>query len=203
MIVAYILILFLSLGLHEMAHGWMAYKLGDPTAKHSGRLTLNPLAHIDLLGTIILPLILFLIPGALPFGWAKPVPINPNHFRNPKKDTMWVGLAGPAANLIVAFLFSLILKTVAAPYLANLLLWTIVINLVLAIFNFIPIPPLDGSKILAYFLPAKLSVRYLKVQMYGLIFIIILINFGFFQWFILPILRLVLILLGIKMEGLL
>ncbi len=183
-------LIFISLAFHEYAHGWVANKLGDPTPKYSGRLTLNPLAHIDPFGTIILPIILFLIPGVLPFGWAKPVPINPNHFRNPKKDTMWVSLSGPGSNLLIVIVMSLILKVNSLPYAFELILaWLIIINLILATLNLIPVPPLDGSKILAYFLPAKLAYNYSRFQLQGVIALIILIHLGLFQWLIFPILK--------------
>ena len=190
-------ITLVSITLHEYSHGWVAYKLGDPTAKLAGRLTLNPFAHIVPFGTIILPLVLMLIPGILPFGYAKPVPINPRHFKNPKKDFMWVGLAGPTANLCIAFLLSLLLRIIANPFIFDILLWGVIINLVLTFFNIFPIPPLDGSRVMASFLPGRLSYTYLRAQFYGFIFIIILVNLGFFKWYIIPITRLTFSIFGI------
>ncbi|MCK5492647.1 MAG: site-2 protease family protein, partial [Candidatus Omnitrophica bacterium] len=123
--------------------------MGDLTAKHSGRLTLNPLAHIDPFGTVVLPILTLIISrGLFPFGYAKPVPINPYNFKNPKKDIRWVGAAGPGINIIFAIILSLIIK-LNVSFLQDALKLGVLINLILAIFNLIPIPPLDGSKILA------------------------------------------------------
>lgn len=198
MIILLILVLLISITFHEYAHGWMAYKLGDPTPAASGRLTLNPLAHIDPFGTIILPILLLVISkGALSFGYAKPVPINPYHFKNPRKDIMWVGIAGPLANFLIAFILSLMLKMGIPAFFEDVIIWGIIINLILGIFNLIPIPPLDGSKIIASFLPYRLSCGYLKLQIYGFIFIILLINLGFFNLFIIPAIKVIFSLWGI------
>lgn len=177
--------------MHEFAHGWTAYKLGDLTAKHSGRLTLNPLAHIDPFGTVILPILLFIISnGSFSFGYAKPVPINPYSFKNPKKDIRWVGAAGPGINIIIAIILSLITK-LNISYLQGALKWGVIINLILAIFNLIPIPPLDGSKILASFLPNKYSYSYLKMEKYGFLVIFFLIMSGFINWFVIPLIKII------------
>ena len=197
-LLVFFIILFLSITCHEYSHGLIAYKLGDPTAKNFGRLTLNPLAHIDPFGTIILPAVLALIPGILPFGYAKPVPINPRYFRNPKKGFMWVGLAGPTANFIIAFILSVTLRLLPDSSLSEVLLWAIMINLVLAVFNILPIPPLDGSRVIASFLPYNLSYNFLKLRFYGLIFIVLLINLGLFRWLIIPIIRAIFFIFGIE-----
>ncbi len=199
-----ILILFISITFHEWAHGWIAYKLGDPTPKQSGRLSLNPLVHIDPLGTIILPLILLvvstrLIGQPLAIGYAKPVPINPYHFKNPKRDVALVGLSGPLTNISIALLLSLLIRS-GFPLFTQALVLGIMVNLILAIFNLIPIPPLDGSKILISFLPNDLARHYLKLEPYGFFIIILLIMSGFFKWFIMPLVSAALLfLLGINL----
>ncbi|MCF7874026.1 MAG: site-2 protease family protein [Candidatus Omnitrophica bacterium] len=171
-----IAILVFSLCFHEYCHGWAASKLGDPTPKESGRLTLNPLAHIDLFGTIILPILLAMTAG-FPIGYAKPVPINPNHFKNPKKDIKWIGLSGPMANMLLLLVFIILIK-INFPF-KPFLIYGLIINLIFATINLIPIPPLDGSRVVASFLPYKLSRSYLKIEPYGIILVIILIIISF------------------------
>jgi Zn-dependent protease len=172
--------LLFAITVHEFAHGWIAYKLGDPTAKYMGRLTLNPLAHIDPFGTIILPLLLVMI-NIPPIGWAKPVPVDFLSLKNPKRDMFWVGIAGPAANFLLAFLLSLVLK--AFPYLGEgiigqILFFAIIINVILGVFNLIPIPPLDGSRIVSAFLPYRYAGLYDKIQPYGFFIIVLLLWSG-------------------------
>lgn len=194
-----ILLLFFSITLHEYAHGWVAHNLGDPTPKSSGRLTLNPLAHIDPFGTIILPILLLIVSrGSFSFGYAKPVPINPYHFKNPKKDILWVGLAGPAANFLLALIFTAILKISNYSFIPEIITEAIVINVILAVFNLVPIPPLDGSRVVSAFLPYKLSLVYRKIESVGTFIIMFLIMVGFFRWFILPIVMFIISLLKIK-----
>jgi len=186
--------LLLALTFHEFAHGYIAYRLGDPTAHNAGRLTLNPLSHLDPLGTIAF----FFIK----FGWAKPVPVNPAYFRNPKKDMLWVALAGPLTNLALAVISAILTKAVwffAAhlPYstaakailvpVNGMLVASVWINLVLCIFNFLPIPPLDGSRILTGLLPNKMAISYLQLERYGFIIILILAFSGILSKVILPI----------------
>ena len=191
-----IMLFFLAVVIHEFAHGWMAYKLGDPTAKHSGRLTLNPIAHIDPMGTIILPLFLIMTGSPILFGWAKPVPVNFRALHNPKKDMIWVGLAGPGANIILAIIISLIikLKVVFIPF--QILEYFMALNLVLAIFNLIPIPPLDGSRVIMGLLPAKLAYQYIQLERFGFIIIVIMLYLGLFQIIIWPIVLTILKLLA-------
>lgn len=190
--------LVLGVILHEYAHGYIAYRNGDMTAKSYGRLTINPMAHIDLFGSILLPLLLILLNSGIVFGYAKPVPINPSYFRNYRKGIRYTSLAGPVTNLIVAFLigllyglfFYLIIRLSgglmdngsigfrAFNIFNQLFRNAIYINIFLAIFNFIPIPPLDGSKILASFLPYQAMQRYLSIGRFGFIFIFIFLFLG-------------------------
>ncbi|MDD5355042.1 MAG: site-2 protease family protein, partial [Candidatus Omnitrophica bacterium] len=164
-----ILLFFLAVVMHEFAHGWIAYKLGDPTAKYSGRLTLNPLAHIDPIGTIILPLFLIITNSPILFGWAKPVPVNFFRLNHPKKDMIWVGLAGPAANILVAIIISIIIKLRIAFMPVPILQYFMSLNIVLAVFNLIPIPPLDGSRVKMGLLPPQLAYRYMQLEQFGFI----------------------------------
>ncbi len=188
--------LLLALTLHELAHGLVAYRLGDPTAKNAGRLTLNPLSHLDPLGTIAF----FFIK----FGWAKPVPVNPGYFRNPKQGMLWVALAGPVTNLALAVISAIVAKTVwlaaaTLPYppameailvpFNAMLIASVWINLVLCIFNFLPIPPLDGSRILTGLLPDNLARSYQKLERYGFIIILLLAFSGVLSKAILPIIK--------------
>lgn len=178
-----------ALVLHEVAHGYAAYKLGDPTAKRSGRLSLNPLKHIDPFGTVILPLLLMVM-GWPVFGYAKPVPYNPRYFKDPRRDDVIVGLAGPSANLAMAALAAAVAwgcsGLVSNPTFANNELFAYfyvmflptfaLINLYLMFFNLLPIPPLDGSSIFAFFMPVKWLPKYYKVQQYAFpIFMIVAI----------------------------
>ncbi len=159
-----IVALVVSIILHEMAHGYAANALGDPTARLQGRLTPNPLVHIDLLGSIIIPALLFFSNAGVLFGWAKPVPYNPYNFTNQKWGEALVAAAGPATNLLLAFIFALIFRFAGTLGLSDSFLqisWYVVyINILLAMFNMIPIPPLDGSKILMAILPFGLQKKY-------------------------------------------
>lgn len=185
-------IFFFCLVIHEYAHGMMAEKCGDSTARYLGRLTLNPIAHIDIFGTIILPLILIMSGSRFVFGWAKPVPINPHNFRNPRWDTVKVGLAGPGANIVTALVCAGILRAVLAGGLdpgifGGILVMLVVINLVFAFFNLVPIPPLDGSHVIAGFLPARMAYGFEStMQRYGMILIFALMWLGFFERVIFP-----------------
>jgi len=177
-----LIILLFSIMLHEIAHGNIAYHLGDPTAKYAGRLTLNPLKHLDPFGSIILPLILLLVTfGRGPiFGWAKPVPINPYNFKDQKWGTLKVAIAGPSMNFLVAIIFGLLIRFF--PFLPEgfLVIFSLitVYNLAWGIFNLVPIPPLDGSHILFTFLPEKFTQLKLALQQYGMFILLFFIFFG-------------------------
>jgi Zn-dependent protease len=175
-----LIVLLFSVVIHEVSHGYWAYKLGDDTAYLMGRLTLNPLAHLDPFGSIILPLCLyFLTGGSLVFGWAKPVSFNPLKLKNPRRDSALLAFGGPLANLSVALIFGLIIRLfVVLGYPAIIPFFSLIveINLVLAIFNLIPIPPLDGSKILFYFFPSIELESFL--HRYGFLFIFLVLMFG-------------------------
>lgn len=173
--------ILLALTFHEFMHGWVAYRLGDPTAKLAGRLTMNPLAHLDPFGTIMIFLVRF--------GWAKPVPVNPRYFSQPKRDMLLVSVAGPAANMLLAFLSGLLLRSFYAGTFnflpANILKpvyimvkFSLQINLALAIFNLLPVPPLDGSKILYGLLPYRYEYVYQYLERYGPFVLMGLILFG-------------------------
>lgn len=173
-------VLIFAITIHEFAHGLVAYKLGDPTAKYMGRLTLNPIAHIDPFGTIILPLLLTLahIP---PIGWAKPVPVDFMSLKNPKRDMLWVSLAGPFANFLIAIALSIVIKLfpmLVHTIIGQVIFFGIIINMILALFNLIPIPPLDGSRIVSALLPYRYVASYNKIQPYGFLIIIILLWTG-------------------------
>ena len=172
-----IIVLISSAIVHEYMHGWMAYRLGDSTAKDAGRLTFNPLAHLEWFGSFFLPLVMVVTGMPFVFGWAKPVPYNPNNLSDKKYGDAKVALAGPLGNLIIALFFGLFLRFFPVVNLTFIGLVSLIvyINLVLMVFNLVPIPPLDGSKILASFLPARLRERYLNSERYGFILVILFV----------------------------
>lgn len=178
-------ILIFSIVIHEVSHGQMANYLGDPTAKHMGRLTLNPIPHIDLMGSIIIPLFLLISNTGFIIGWAKPVPYNPYNLRDKKNGEMLVALAGPASNLLLALIFGIIIRILLFQGIgidsSIISFFSIVVfyNVLLAIFNLVPIPPLDGSKVLFHFLPY--SARNIRevLERNGMLFLIVFIFFGF------------------------
>jgi Zn-dependent protease len=188
-IVVMIVPLLFGVTIHEVAHGYVAYKMGDNTAMLAGRLSLNPVRHLDPVGSLILPLILKLTGSPVIFGYAKPVPVNFANFRDYRKGTICVSLAGVVANFILAVLSGILFQILAhfqwvwhasifRPFIMDLyymLGYSVVINSVLAVFNMIPIPPLDGSKLLAILLPVNLRIQYVRMERYGLIIIIFLL----------------------------
>ena len=181
MIFSLIIILFSAI-IHEYMHGWMADRLGDPTARDQGRLTLSPLAHIDLWGSILMPALIFIgTGGGLIFGYAKPVPFNPYNLRDQKYGVAKVALAGPLANLVTALFFGLILRLIPGLniVMASFLAAIVQINLVLLTFNLVPIPPLDGSKVLLPFLPYDWQIKFLEWERFGFALVLLFIFFGF------------------------
>lgn len=183
-----LIILLFSVIIHELAHGYVAYSLGDPTAKYEGRLTLNPLKHLDPFGSVVLPLLLFIAGSPFLFGWAKPVPVNPYNFSDKKYGEIKVSVAGPASNFAVAIVFGLLLRFIpeqiifANQGLALALGYIVAINIWLAVFNLIPIPPLDGSWILFSFLPDSLQGIKFFLKQYGIVLLLLLILFGGAAW---------------------
>ena len=180
-IIFQIIVLIFSAIIHEYMHGWMADYLGDTTAKDAGRLTLNPLPHIDPFGSILVPAILVLTNAGFVFGWAKPVPYNPYNLRDKKYGGAKVAAAGPLANLMTALFFGLILRFFPMPNMTLAILLSIIvqINLLLMIFNLVPIPPLDGSKVIMPFLPHSVQQKFAQLERYGMILVILFIMVGF------------------------
>jgi len=184
-IVVWVLPVVFAITVHEVAHGWVAKKYGDNTASKLGRLTLNPVKHIDILGTIIIPGLLLLSFTGFIFGWAKPVPVDPRNFKNPKTDMAIVALAGPVANFLMAIAWALIarlgviidLDVISLPMI-YMGIAGISINLVLGLINLIPIPPLDGSRIVTGLLPNKLAYQYNRFERFGFIFLLFLLWSG-------------------------
>jgi len=195
-----LVILFFSIVFHEVAHGRVALWRGDTTARDAGRLTMNPIPHIDIFGTILFPLFLILTRSPVLFGWAKPVPINPWRFRESKKDMALVGASGPASNfflaVVIGIFFRLFLRTLGSSHpLTQALFFGVFINLVLAFFNLIPIPPLDGSRIVMGFLPDDLALAYSRIERYGFIIIFVLLFLGIFQHILFPVVHIFLVLI--------
>jgi Zn-dependent protease len=190
-----VLPLIFAITVHEAAHGWVASKLGDPTAKQLGRLTLNPLPHIDPVGTVILPIAMLVLSGFI-FGWAKPVPVNIRNFREPRKDMAMVALAGPISNLMMALFWGLMWKL--AVILPGSMHWFAVplllmgkigiqFNFILLVLNLLPLPPLDGSRVLSWLLPTQLALKLDKIEPYGAFILIGLLLLGLWNVLIAPV----------------
>lgn len=183
MVLFQIVVLVCSAVIHEVSHGYVAQALGDPTAEQAGRLTLNPLKHLDLYGSVLLPLILYyLSAGTFVFGWAKPVPYNPYNLKDPRKGGALIAAAGPASNFLLAIVFSVLFRVGAASAAfapaAQFFAVVILINLILGVFNLVPIPPLDGSKILFGFLPRAAERFEYAISRYGTLLLLVFIFFG-------------------------
>jgi Zn-dependent protease len=188
--------LVLAASFHEFAHGFIADRLGDGTARGMGRLTLNPIKHLDPIGSVLVPLIGALMPGGFLFGWAKPVPVNPYNLRNPKTDMAWVAFAGPATNFMLAFSGAFFLRLLPLPTspdggasfilmpIIAFLQYFILINVLLGIFNLLPVPPLDGGRIVVGLLPAETAAKWAAIEPYGFMIIVVLVfldPFGFWS----------------------
>ena len=196
--------LLVAITFHEVAHGLAAYKMGDRTAKDMGRLTLNPLAHIDPVGTVLMPLVLLIVSqGTFMFGYAKPVPINPYNFRNPRRDMALSAAAGPGMNIALAIASLLILRLVIEPLsgiipdpiaypLSKMLDASMYFNVFLAAINLLPVPPLDGGRVVVGFLPAEQAHTYSKIEPYGMMIVLILLVTNLYKIFVIPIVLLIL-----------
>lgn len=195
-IAAAIIPILLAITLHEVAHGYVANYFGDSTAKMLGRLTLNPIKHIDIFGTIIVPAILLALGGVL-FGWAKPVPVNPRNLKNPRYNMVVVAAAGPLMNGLMAILWAAILKislvffanqTMVFEFLKAMAMIGIQMNLILMLVNLVPIPPLDGSKVVMGLLPGPMAYKFSRLEPYGFLIILVLLYFGILSAILVPIL---------------
>ena len=191
----YIIPLLFAITLHEAAHGWVASKLGDHTARMMGRVTLDPTRHIDPIGTIAIPLVLLLSSSGFIFGWAKPVPINFNALRNGKNGMIWVALAGHGANIVMAICWLFVMIIAINMNIAVLIEMGrigILVNCVLAVFNLLPIPPLDGSRVISALLPNRLAYQYNQLEQYGLYILLGLMFLGGFNYLVRPWVELIL-----------
>lgn len=193
-IAAYALPILFAITVHEAAHGYAAKYFGDLTAERMGRITLNPFKHIDPIGTILLPAISIIFGGIL-FGWAKPVPVNFGQLRRPKQDMLWVALAGPASNFVMALLWGLVLARVgqfpdaAQAYVSQMSLAGVQINLVLLVLNLFPLPPLDGGRIAVSLLPMSAAIKFAQLERYGMLILIALLFTGILGIVLSPVLR--------------
>ena len=203
-ITIWILPVLLAVSLHEAAHAWMADRKGDPTARLLGRLTFNPFKHIDPIGTILVPALMITFTG-FAFGWAKPVPVDVRNFKNPKKDMMWVALAGPISNFIMALMWAVFLyvslffhdsRSSLSLFLLYMPIAGITIKVILGVLNLLPIPPLDGGRIVAGLLSHRASIQYSKIEPYGLFIIIGLMVSGLLSYIIFPVISLFLVILS-------
>lgn len=202
-IAIYALPVIFAITLHEAAHGYAAKYFGDPTADNEGRISLNPLKHIELVGTVLVPLVLFILSkltvgAGFLFGWAKPVPVNFGNLRHPKRDMLWVALAGPAANLIMMLIWALIIKLGAMLLVSGFSKPMILmgqagvqINLILMVLNLLPLPPLDGGRVMVSLLPNRIAGYYARIEPYGLMILLVLLFSGILGMIVQPIMLLV------------
>lgn len=189
-----IAVLVFAVIVHEVAHGYVAYRLGDPTARNAGRLTMNPLPHIDPFWSLLLPAVMIFSGSPFVLGGAKPVPIDPRYFRDHRRDVMIVSFAGPASNIVMAFISLAVfiaavkfnVPFLTSPGVMRILEYSIMINTVLAVFNLIPIPPLDGSKILMGFLPGQAAFRLAALEPYGIFIVLLLLFVGALNFLLMP-----------------
>lgn len=194
-ITTHVLPVLLAITVHEAAHGYAALYFGDDTAQRMGRLTLNPIAHIDLVGTIVIPALAMLLGGFL-FGWAKPVPVNIARLRKPKQDMLWVAAAGPASNLLMALLWGLLLGATFSPasfsqpdFLTLMALAGVQINVVLMVINLLPLPPLDGGRILVSLLPLRQANAVARIEPYGMVILIVMAVTGVLTMLTMPLIQ--------------
>lgn len=194
-ILMWIVPLALAIILHEVAHGWVAYKLGDSTAKDLGRLTLNPVPHVDPVGTLVVPGVLMVTGAPFLFGWAKPVPVMVHRLRNPRKDMIWVALAGPGANLLMAFFWAILGKLVLSGmdqsstsfiFMMGVVIKGVIINIVLMVFNLLPMLPLDGGRVVHGLLPRELGDKFAITEQWGMLVVVALLATGVLSKIISP-----------------
>jgi Zn-dependent protease len=192
---AYVLPVIFAITVHEAAHGYTARYFGDMTAHYLGRITLNPLKHIDAMGTVLLPAVLFMVSSPFLFGWAKPVPVNFSNLRNPKRNMLWVALAGPASNLVMAIFWTILLvrinlfPTQAELFLRVMSLAGIQINIVLMVLNLLPLPPLDGGRVAVSLLPHPWSNKLASIEQYGFFILIFLLFSGLLSGILTPLIN--------------
>jgi len=192
---AYVLPVIFAITVHEAAHGYTARYFGDMTAHYLGRITLNPLKHIDAMGTVLLPAVLFMVSSPFLFGWAKPVPVNFSNLRNPKRNMLWVALAGPASNLVMAIFWTILLvrinlfPTQAELFLRVMSLAGIQINIVLMVLNLLPLPPLDGGRVAVSLLPHPWSNKLAGIEQYGFFILIFLLVSGLLSGILTPLIN--------------
>jgi Zn-dependent protease len=201
---AWVMPVLLAITVHETAHGWVARSFGDKTAEMLGRLSLNPIKHIDPVGTILVPALMLLLPGGFVFGWAKPVPVDWRNFKHPKQDMAWVAVAGPASNLVMALAWALAARIAlglpADNWIALPLLFMgvagIFINTILMVLNLLPLPPLDGGRVVTGLLPAPYAYQFARIEPYGFFILVALLVTGVLGVFMWPVVKLVLQLLA-------